>query len=1077
MRTLKTKSAAGPSRLAIDLKPSSRMQRLHTFFPRRSPLRSLPLILGLLSLVMGVSAAPLRVLILTGRNNHDWAATTPVLKSILTASGAFTVEVTEHPEQCDAATFARYDALLSNWNNFGQPADTNWPEPTRRAFLEFVRQGKGLVVVHAGSSSYYDWPEYQQLVGGSWKLGQTGHGPGHRFAVRPVTADHPVTRGLGEFTTTDELWHRTGVQPGITILATAFSAKDQGGSGNDEPVVFTTRFGEGRCFNLVLGHDAQAMQAPGFQTLLLRGTEWAASGQVTLAAVGSLTPAQIAAALQEAAAYRFGESRAPLLTVAEQVARASADAAARPQMAAQLAALLSSDATVEAKQFICGQLSIIGSAAEVPALVRHLPDTNFTYDVRLALERIPGDASLEALRAALSNTTGPLRLGVINSVAVRRCAPAIPALAKLTSDSDAGTALAAIDALGKIGGAPAVQALQAARPHLPAPLKVAVADALLRCADVLLEAGNRAEALPILEELIVPGEMAAVRLAAIPLYVSAGGAKSAELLTAGLAGADPLQQAAAIRALRSVTNSALVAAAAGRLASLTPELQVPVIAVLGERGDAAALPALTQAVASKDPAVQRAAIVALGSVGNAGTVPVLARLFEAADPEIARLLVESLARLKGTDLDATLISELKRSGPAAQRGLVRALTLRGTPAAISGLVAAAASTDARVRREALSGLEKVGDRSVCAPLIQLLAGAGDAEAIAAALAGICSREGNLEVIIDALPQAAPVTRIALLRVLATVGGPRALETVRAAVKSDDAATRTAAVRALADWPDAAPLDDLVALAATAPDAQLKNLALRSVARLAPLAKGRPAEQLAALLDRLLASASVAERKALLGALSQLPAPAALQTAAGQLQQPGVAEEAGLAVVTIAEAIGKTNRAEAVAALEAVSAVCKNPTILERAAALSVRLKGPQNLSLGATATNLDGLSPDGQGGGPPSAIDDNSATYWDETDNQELYVLRVQLRQRSPVASLRIQGFQQHNFAPKDFEVVCDDKVVKRVTNAQYADNWLSVLLPVTDCTTVELRITGYYGASPAIRELEIYGPPPAARK
>ena len=713
----------------------------------------------------------------------------------------------------------------------------------------------------------------------------------------------------------------------------------------------------------------------------------------------------------------------------------------------------------------------------MPALVALLPDTNFTYYVRLALERIPGDPALAALQSALDNTTGPLRVGVINSLAVRRCAPAVPALAKLTADPDPGTALAALDALGKIGGASAVQALQAARPNLSPALKAAAAEALLRCADAWLGAGNRAAALPILEELILPGEAPAARLAAIPLYVSAGGGKSADLLTAGLAGADPLQQAAAIRALRSVTDSALVAAAASRLASLAPELQVPVIAVLGERGDAAALPALTQAVASKDPTVQRAAIVALGLVGNAATVPLLAGLCEAADAETAKLLAESLARLQGAGVEAALIVALKNPSPAVQRGLVRALTLRGTPAAVSGLVGAAASTDARVRRDVLAGLEKVGGLSACAPLIQLLAGAGDPEAIVAALAGICSRAGNLDAILAALPPAGPATRTALLGVLATVGGPRALEAVRAAAKAADVATRAAAVRALADWPDAAPLDDLVALATTTPDAQLRSLAVGGVARLVPLARDRSADQLAGLLERSLASAGLAERKALLAALSQVPARAALQTAASQLKQPGLAEEAGLAVVKIAEAIGKTNRAEARAALEAVSAVCQNPTVLERAAALSVRLNGPQNLSLGATATNPDGLVPDGQGGGPQSAIDGKPETYWDETDNQKLYVLRVRLSQRSPVASLRILGYQQHAFAPKDFEVRCDDQVVKRVENAQYTDNWLSVLLPVTDCTTVELRITGYYAASPAIRELEIYGQPPAAAK
>jgi len=222
----------------------------------------------------------IHVLIFSGQNNHDWRATTPKLKSILEGSGQFAVDVTEHPESCYAATLQKYDVLLSNWNTFGKPAVTNWPLAMRAAFLDLVRSGKGFVSIHAGSSSFYDWPEYQQLAGGAWKIGQTGHGPPHEFAVKIINANHPITSGLTNFVTTDELWHRAALQTNIEILATAFSAPEWKGSGKDEPVAFTTKFGEGRCCNLLLGHDLKAMDSAGFQQLLCRGVEWAATRKV-----------------------------------------------------------------------------------------------------------------------------------------------------------------------------------------------------------------------------------------------------------------------------------------------------------------------------------------------------------------------------------------------------------------------------------------------------------------------------------------------------------------------------------------------------------------------------------------------------------------------------------------------------------------------------------------------------------------------------------------------------------------------------------------------------------------------------
>lgn len=222
----------------------------------------------------------LRVLIFSGQNNHNWRATTPELERILTQIGHFAVDVTEHPETCDTATLSRYDVVLSNWNTYGNKAVVKeWSPQMREAFVNFIRNGGGFVVVHAGGASFHDWADYQKIIGGTWGA-YTGHGPIHEFEVKFTGADHPITRGLAPFKTTDELWHRMETQPDKTILATAFSAPDKGGTGRDKPVALVTQFGKGRCFNLVLGHDVGGMQSPGFQTLLIRGTEWAATGTV-----------------------------------------------------------------------------------------------------------------------------------------------------------------------------------------------------------------------------------------------------------------------------------------------------------------------------------------------------------------------------------------------------------------------------------------------------------------------------------------------------------------------------------------------------------------------------------------------------------------------------------------------------------------------------------------------------------------------------------------------------------------------------------------------------------------------------
>lgn len=259
--------------------PSGTLRR----YSRGFPVAVFLLLLSAFLATRGIAAErPLRVLIFSGQNNHDWQLTTPELQRILTQSGRFTVDITEHPETCNAETLARYDVILSNWNTFGEKATIkDWPPEMREAFVNFVRNGGGSVVVHAGGSSFLDWADYQKIIGGTWVPKTTGHGPRHEFEVKFTTADHPIVRGLAPFRTTDELWHRMVLQPEMTVLATAFSAPDMKGTGKDEPMVIVTQFGKGRGFTMALGHDVEAMQSPGFQALLIRGTEWAATGKVS----------------------------------------------------------------------------------------------------------------------------------------------------------------------------------------------------------------------------------------------------------------------------------------------------------------------------------------------------------------------------------------------------------------------------------------------------------------------------------------------------------------------------------------------------------------------------------------------------------------------------------------------------------------------------------------------------------------------------------------------------------------------------------------------------------------------------
>ncbi len=260
------------------------------------------IILSILLVLQIQAASPIHVMLMDGESGgpyHKWQVTTPVLKKELEETGLFQVDVVTMPATPE---FDKYQVVVSNLDT------AEWPADLKTRFTTYMRNGGGLVVVHAADNAFSTWPEYNQMIGiGGWRnrneaagphwyfkdgklFGDTtpgsagNHGKRIPFQVTMRDTEHPITKGLHKvwMHQGDELYNSLrGPGENMTVLATAFSDPANSGSGHDEPMLMVIQFGKGRVFHTVLGHDVNALSCVGFITTFQRGTEWAATGKVS----------------------------------------------------------------------------------------------------------------------------------------------------------------------------------------------------------------------------------------------------------------------------------------------------------------------------------------------------------------------------------------------------------------------------------------------------------------------------------------------------------------------------------------------------------------------------------------------------------------------------------------------------------------------------------------------------------------------------------------------------------------------------------------------------------------------------
>lgn len=256
---------------------------------------------------------PIRVLIVDGFSNHDWKQTTKVTKWILEKSGRFQVDVTTIPldslEKLKwRPDFKKYAVVIQNTNNIQNPR-LRWPSQSEQELEKFVIEGGGLFILHSANNAFSHWKEYDKMIGLGWRPATVGYaleigpkknvirippgegdgtGHGERFnAVIHILNRHPINKNYPEqwkTANTEVYSFPRGPAENLTVLSYAY---DSTSTHRMWPVEWVVSYGKGRVYNSTLGHlwpgeiYPLACRCVGYQTTVIRATEWLATRKVT----------------------------------------------------------------------------------------------------------------------------------------------------------------------------------------------------------------------------------------------------------------------------------------------------------------------------------------------------------------------------------------------------------------------------------------------------------------------------------------------------------------------------------------------------------------------------------------------------------------------------------------------------------------------------------------------------------------------------------------------------------------------------------------------------------------------------
>ena len=579
-----------------------------------------------------------------------------------------------------------------------------------------------------------------------------------------------------------------------------------------------------------------------------------------------------------------------------------------------LALLEQPEKTGEEAKF-CARLAQTGSRKCIPLLASYLLDEETSQGARIALEALPYEEARNALRSGLAKSKGAVKAGILESLGKSGQKTDLPLLLSALDDKDPSVVRAAVLALGKFGGPPALRSLWHTADKASEQCLPLVQEALLACTDTL-PASGRKEAFRSYRQYLSRWSDSPGAAAAWKGMLLTGGRNSADLLFQALMSDSDASWQGALSALPHMNSKKAVRRAGKALDQLQDSRRCALIAVLGQGKNMSALPFVLPWIEAEDQQTALDALDALIQLDSSDAVPALIQRAVRKDGAIAEAALQALASLRASGTAAALVRYLDHADPAVTETVAKVLELRREDSVAPELRRLVHHRTAKVRIAAAGALAAVGNASDAALLADVWHQSDspeDAAACFSALQKLVARLGSDETYIQTLAachaRSNTPQRCALFSLFGTVGAPQLLALLGDAAATGTPEEKEAALKALSRTrnPDALPL--LQALLKSGISDTMRLPLIRNLAALSQADEMNDAARTALLRECLDGAKNLQEKRILLSALNRCSSPDALVLAEAWFHREGTEAEGAVAWGTIALALLDTNRTE------------------------------------------------------------------------------------------------------------------------------------------------------------------------